>query len=72
MNAVQAVSPDDQNVVELTESPGRRLRVQRQSKGWEIERVATQLHLRPHLVEALEQGRDPAAFLAALRPEAAA
>ena len=57
MNAVQAVSPDDQNVVELTESPGRRLRVQRQSKGWEIERVATQLHLRPHLVEALEQDR---------------
>ncbi|MFY9973613.1 MAG: RodZ domain-containing protein [Chromatiaceae bacterium] len=55
MNAVQAVSPDDQNVVELTESPGRRLRVQRQSKGWEIGRVATQLHLRPHLVEALEQ-----------------
>ena len=43
--------------MELSESPGRRLRVLRQSKGWEIERVATQLHLRPHLVEALEQDR---------------
>ncbi|MFZ0788611.1 MAG: RodZ domain-containing protein, partial [Chromatiaceae bacterium] len=36
------------------ESPGRRLRVQRQSKGLEIVRIASQLHLRPSLVEALE------------------
>lgn len=57
MNPIQAVSQDDQNVVELSESPGRRLRVLRQSKGWEIERIASQLHLRPHLVEALEQDR---------------
>jgi len=57
MNPIQAMSPDDQNVVEFAESPGRRLRVQRQSKGWEIERIASQLHLRPHLVEALEQDR---------------
>lgn len=57
MNPIQAVSSDDQNVVELSESPGRRLRVLRQSKGWEIERVASQLHLRPHLVEAIEQDR---------------
>ena len=57
MNPIQAVSPDDQNVVEFAESPGRRLRVLRQSKGWEIERIASQLHLRAHLVEALEQDR---------------
>jgi cytoskeleton protein RodZ len=57
MNPIQAVSPDEQNIVEFAESPGRRLRVQRQSKGWEIERVATQLHLRPNAVEALEQDR---------------
>lgn len=57
MNPIQAVNPDDQNVVEFGESPGRRLRVLRQTKGWEIERVASQLHLRAHLVEALEQDR---------------
>lgn len=57
MSAIQAISPDDQNVVEFAESPGRRLRLQRQAKGWEIERVATQLHLRPKAVEALEQDR---------------
>jgi cytoskeleton protein RodZ len=57
MNPIQAPSPDEQNVVDFAESPGRRLRVLRQTKGWEIERIATQLHLRPHLVEALEQDR---------------
>lgn len=57
MNPIQAVNSDDQNVVEFGESPGRRLRVLRQTKGWEIERVASQLHLRAHLVEALEQDR---------------
>jgi cytoskeleton protein RodZ len=54
MNPIQAASPDDQNVVEFAESPGRRLRVQRQSKGLEIVRIAAQLHLRPAMVEALE------------------
>ncbi|MGE5154515.1 MAG: helix-turn-helix domain-containing protein, partial [Bdellovibrio bacteriovorus] len=57
MNPIQAASPDEQNVVDFSDSPGRRLRVLRQSKGWEIERIASQLHLRPHLVEALEQDR---------------
>jgi cytoskeleton protein RodZ len=57
MNPIQAPSPDEQNVVDFAESPGRRLRVLRQTKGWEIERIASQLHLRPHLVEALEQDR---------------
>lgn len=57
MNPIPAITAEEPNVVELSESPGRRLRVLRQSKGWEIERVATQLHLRPRLVEALEQDR---------------
>nr|WP_295405344.1 RodZ domain-containing protein [uncultured Thiocystis sp.] len=52
-----ASESDDHNVVELAESPGRRLRVQRQSRGIEIERIATQLHLRNDVVEALEQDR---------------
>jgi cytoskeleton protein RodZ len=57
MSINPAPSQDDSNVVELSESPGRRLRVQRQSRGLEIERVATQLHLRPPIVEAIEQDR---------------
>jgi cytoskeleton protein RodZ len=57
MNPSQAMSPDDQNVVEFSESPGRRLRVHRQSRGLEIERVAAQLHLRVPVVESLEQDR---------------
>lgn len=57
MNPIPAISPDDQNVVEFSESPGRRLRVQRQSRGIEVERIAAQLHLRVAAVEALEQDR---------------
>ncbi len=57
MNPVPAMSTDDQNVVEFAESPGRRLRVQRQARGLEVERVAAQLHLRVPMVEALEQDR---------------
>ncbi len=57
MNPNQAMSLDESNVVEISESPGRRLRVQRQSRGLEVERVAVQLHLRPTFVEALEQDR---------------
>ena len=57
MNQMTASESDDHNVVELAESPGRRLRVQRQSRGIEIERIATQLHLRNDVVEALEQDR---------------
>lgn len=57
MNPNQAMSLDDTNIVELSDSPGRRLRVHRQSRGLEVERIAVQLHLRPALVEALEQDR---------------
>jgi cytoskeleton protein RodZ len=55
MNPVQAMSPDEPKVVEFSDSPGRRLRVQRQTRGLELERVAAQLHLRVPVVEALEQ-----------------
>ena len=57
MNPLEAMSPDDQNVIEFSENPGRRLRVLRQSRGLEVERVAAQLHLRVPMVEALEQDR---------------
>ena len=57
MNPNQAMSLDETNVVELSDSPGRRLRVQRQSRGLEVERIAVQLHLRTAFVEALEQDR---------------
>lgn len=57
MNPIPVERGDDQNVVEFAESPGRRLRLQRQAQGLEIERIATQLHLRPDRVEALEQDR---------------
>ena len=56
-NQIHATESDDQNVVDFAESPGRRLRVQRQSRGLALERVATQLHLRPEIIEALEQDR---------------
>ncbi len=56
-NQTQATDPNDQNVVEFGDSPGRRLRVQRQSRGLTVERIAAQLHLKPEIVEALEQDR---------------
>lgn len=56
-NQTQATDPNDQNVVEFSDSPGRRLRVQRQSRGLTIERIASQLHLKPEIIEALEQDR---------------
>lgn len=57
MNTLHAASPEDPKVLEFAESPGRRLRVHRQAKGLEVERIATQMHLRPAIVEALEQDR---------------
>ncbi|MFB1490009.1 MULTISPECIES: RodZ domain-containing protein [unclassified Thiocapsa] len=56
-NQTQPTDPNDQNVVEFGDSPGRRLRVQRQSRGLAIERIASQLHLKPEIIEALEQDR---------------
>lgn len=40
---------------EPTEGPGRRLRAARQAKGIGLDKVASQLHLGQHLLEALEQ-----------------
>ncbi|HYN76379.1 MAG TPA: RodZ family helix-turn-helix domain-containing protein [Lamprocystis sp. (in: g-proteobacteria)] len=57
MNPLEAMSSDDQNVIEFSDNPGRRLRVLRQSRGLEVARVAAQLHLRVPMVEALEQDR---------------
>lgn len=57
MNPNQVLTEDEPNVVEFSENPGRRLRVARQSRGLEIERIAAQLHLRPGVVDAIEQDR---------------
>ena len=57
MNPSPIMNHDESKVVDLSESPGRRLRVQRQNRGLEIERIAAQLHLRPAAIEALEQDR---------------
>jgi cytoskeleton protein RodZ len=51
------IDQNEPNVVEFADSPGRRLRVQRQSRGLTIERIANQLHLRPEIIDALEQDR---------------
>lgn len=57
MNQMIDIESDDHEIVDLADSPGRRLRLQRQSRGVEIERIAAQLHLRNDIVEALEQDR---------------
>ncbi len=57
MNQPTVMPPEDQSLVDLSQSPGQRLRLQRESRGLEIERVASQLHLRPQVVEFLEQDR---------------
>lgn len=38
-----------------TESPGKRLQIARQSKGWDRKKVADELHLKPETIAALEQ-----------------
>jgi cytoskeleton protein RodZ len=57
MNQTQFIDANEQNVVEFGDSPGRRLRVQRQSRGLTIERIGAQLHLKPEIIDALEQDR---------------
>lgn len=54
-SAQTAPSPDNDNVIELTDGPGRRLRQARQSRGLQVEQVATQLHLAPRQISALER-----------------
>jgi cytoskeleton protein RodZ len=57
MNQTQFIDANEQNVVDFGDSPGRRLRVQRQSRGLTIERIGAQLHLKPEIIDALEQDR---------------
>jgi cytoskeleton protein RodZ len=55
MSAHLAPSQDDDNVADLTESPGRRLRHARQAQGIDVGRVASELHLSSAMIELLEQ-----------------
>lgn len=57
MNQSPVPHHDDEKVVDFAEHPGRRLRNQRLARGLEIERIASQLHLKRETVEALEQDR---------------
>jgi cytoskeleton protein RodZ len=55
MSAQIAPSPETDNVVELADSPGRRLRQARQSRGLQVEQIANQLHLVTRHITALER-----------------
>jgi cytoskeleton protein RodZ len=55
MSAHLAPNQDDDAVVEMKDGPGHRLRVARQARGLDVERVAAELHLAPDLITALEQ-----------------
>jgi len=48
---------EPENIVELKDGPGRRLRATRQARGLEIDSVAAELHLKPSVVNALEHDR---------------
>lgn len=55
MSVQPATDFDDDKVVEMTETPGRRLRAARQRYGLDLERVAAELHLKPAAIAAIEQ-----------------
>ena len=55
MNAQIAPSSEQGNVAELTDGPGPRLRQARQSRGLQVEQIASQLHLTAKQIRALEQ-----------------
>ena len=62
----------DSSIVESGEGVGRRLRAARLERGLSLERIATQLHLKPVLLDALEEGRyaelpDPVFILGYIR-----
>lgn len=57
MNALNVIETAVPDRVDPAERPGQHLQRERQSRGLELERVATQLHLRKDVVDALEQGR---------------
>jgi cytoskeleton protein RodZ len=54
MSVQPATDFDDNKVVEMTETPGRRLRAARQRYGLDLERVAAELHLKPAAIAAIE------------------
>jgi cytoskeleton protein RodZ len=60
MNAQPAQRPEDDTLVEMDHSPGRRLRLARQARGLDIDRVAAELHLSPERIAALERDDYPA------------
>lgn len=55
MSAQPATSQESDQVAETSDSPGRRLRLTRQARGLEIDHVASQLHLAPDQISALER-----------------
>ncbi len=57
MSPLEMINSDEDILADLADSPGRWLRIQRQSRKIEIERIAVQLHLRKEVIEALEQDR---------------
>lgn len=55
MSAHPPHGQEDENIADLTDSPGRRLRVARQTRGLDLDRIAAELHLSPKMIELLEQ-----------------
>jgi cytoskeleton protein RodZ len=52
--SINTTPSDDPNMLEPNDTPGRRLRALRESRKLDVERVAAQLHLQRHVVEAIE------------------
>lgn len=50
----QYASGQEDDTTELTNGPGRRLRVARQARGMDLDRVAAELHLSRPMIESLE------------------
>jgi cytoskeleton protein RodZ len=54
MSVQPAAELDENKVVEMADTPGRRLRAARQRYGLDLERVAAELHLKPAAIKAIE------------------
>ncbi|QGU32559.1 RodZ domain-containing protein [Thermochromatium tepidum] len=52
--SINTTPSDDPKMLDPNDTPGRRLRALRESRKLDIERVAAQLHLQRHVVEAIE------------------
>jgi len=55
MNTHLRPAQEDDTALGPTDNPGRRLHIARQSRGMTQEQVADELHLKPAIIEALEQ-----------------